>query len=70
MAEMTKITIELSRDGSYRRIYNDGVGKSEYDFDSVRRMARALSREAVTLWTWLDSVGVIKPDEPEEGGEK
>ncbi len=64
MAKLTKLTIEL-KDGGYLRTYNDGNGSGEFDFESVRAMARSLSREAVTLWEWIDSVAIIKkrPDE-------
>jgi hypothetical protein len=65
MAKLTKLTIELVDGVGYRRIYNDGDGAAEYDFESVRAMARSLSREAVTLWDWIDSVAIImkRPDE-------
>ena len=67
--DLEKITITLVGDG-FRREYNDASpGEGQFTYKSVRQIARAVSREALMLWEWLDEVtyGNKEDNESSEG---
>lgn len=68
--DMKSITITLCEGGVFKRQYNaedehpDGE-EAQFTFESTRQMARALTRAAMELWSWLD--GCLIEEKKKEG---